>query len=169
MEYVLALAAIAANLIPHFPGFSPVFGGLLFAGARLRRRDRLWFPLLGFAAVYAVQAIVFYRLPLNWGWPATVASMLPMVAAGGLLRRSHRPLRLAAASSLGATGFFLASNFSIWWMGTWYPHSLAGLGLCYLAGLPFYGNSILAGGLFGGFLFAIEGFLRRRVWAMARP
>lgn len=162
MSYGLVLAAMAAGLLPHFPGFSPVFGALLYGGARLRRRDRLWFPLLLFALVYAFQSLAIYRFTLNWGWPATVAAMIPFIAVGPLLRRGRLPFRLAAASGLGATGFFLASNFAIWWMGTWYPHTLAGLGLCYWAGLPFYGNSIVAGALFGGFLFAAEAWLRSR-------
>ncbi|MGH9520564.1 MAG: DUF6580 family putative transport protein [Terriglobales bacterium] len=168
MTYGLLLAAMAAGVIPHLPNFSPVFGAMLFGGARLRRRDALWYPLLLMAAAYAAQSLVIYHSHIGWGLVVTTAAMLPVLAAGMLLRRRWSWLRLGAASSVGATGFFLASNFAVWWGNAAFPPTWQGLGLCYLAGVPFYGNSILAGMLFGGFLFAAEAWLqRRRVAAVA--
>jgi len=43
--------------------------------------------------------------------------------------------------------FFLISNFGVWYY--WYPHSLAGLGRCYLLALPFYRNTLIGDVLFG--------------------
>lgn len=162
MTYGLLLAAMAAGVIPHLPNFSPIFGAMLYGGARLRRRDALWYPLLLMAAAYAAQSLLIYHSRLGWGLVATVAAMVPMLLAGMLLRRRWGWLRLGAASAAGATGFFLASNFAVWCASAVFPPTWQGLGLCYLAGIPFFGNSILAAMLFGGFLFAAEAWLQRR-------
>lgn len=169
MSYLLLLAAMAAGVLPHLGGVSPVFGGMLYGGARLRRRDALWLPLLLMAALYAVQALFVYHSALGWGLLWTTVAMIPMVFAGELLRARRSLRRLGAASAAGATGFFALSNFAVWASGVMYPHTLAGLGACFLAGLPFYGDSLAAAALFGGFLFAADAYLARRHAALAVP
>ena len=57
--------------------------------------------------------------------------------------------------------FFLISNFGVWIGGMMYPVSLGGLISCYIAGLPFFGwtlvgNAFYCTMLFGGFEFAIN-------------
>ncbi|MGH9486730.1 MAG: DUF6580 family putative transport protein [Terriglobales bacterium] len=162
MSYLLLLAAMAAGVLPHLPNFSPVFGAMLLGGASLRRRDTLWLPLALWAALCAVEALAVYHSHLGWGLIWTVAAMAPMAGAGELLRRKRSLLRVGLASTLGATGFFVFSNFGVWVGGAMYPPTLAGLGACYLAAVPFYGNSVLAAILFGGVLLAAEGWLMSR-------
>jgi hypothetical protein len=36
-----------------------------------------------------------------------------------------------------------------------YPHTAAGLGSCYVAGLPFYGNDLISTGIFATAFFGI--------------
>jgi hypothetical protein len=40
--------------------------------------------------------------------------------------------------------FFVVSNFTVWAEWGMYPKSLAGLGACYFAALPFFRNSIVS-------------------------
>jgi hypothetical protein len=66
-------------------------------------------------------------------------------------------LRTAATAVGSATGFYLVTNFFVWLGSGMYAMSAAGLGACYLAGLPFYtwgslpGTVFWCGVLFGGF------------------
>lgn len=53
---------------------------------------------------------------------------------------------------LGALQFFLITNFGVWAIATTYPHTLVGLVTCYIAGVPFFGNT-LAGDAFYAVLF----------------
>jgi len=46
MIYMIIALAILARFIPHIPNFSPVYGALLFGGARLKKWDSIWFPLV---------------------------------------------------------------------------------------------------------------------------
>ena len=58
---------------------------------------------------------------------------------------------LSVATLLGATQFFLVTNWAMWAFGTTYPKSLQGLLRCYKAGIPYFGNT-LAGDAFYAFL-----------------
>lgn len=54
---------------------------------------------------------------------------------------------VAFAAVWSAVIFFVISNFGVWINSTTYSQSLAGLGACYLAAIPFYKNEF-----FGNFL-----------------
>jgi hypothetical protein len=55
--------------------------------------------------------------------------------------------------------FFVVTNFAMWAAGGFYPRTVAGLRACYLAGVPFFwntlaGDALYAGVLFGGYALA---------------
>jgi uncharacterized protein DUF6580 len=91
--------------------------------------------------------------------PMVYLSFCLSVLIGRAFRNRQSFLPLAAATLLGATQFFLITNFGAWAFGNTYPESVAGLLGCYVAGIPFFGNT-LAGDflyalvLFGGFALA---------------
>ena len=45
---------------------------------------------------------------------------------------------------LGSVWFFLLTNGAVWLFGNWYPKTIAGLDSCFVAGLPFWRNSLIA-------------------------
>lgn len=63
------------------------------------------------------------------------------------------PLFLVASSLL----FFIITNFGAWLADDFYPMTLAGLGYCYLAALPFLPSQILGDLAYG---FAVFGCLQ---------
>ena len=60
------------------------------------------------------------------------------------LRKRANAGRVVGAALTSSTSFFLASNFAVWAGSLIYPHTAGGLATCYLAGLPFYRNDVLA-------------------------
>ncbi|MEM9186008.1 MAG: DUF6580 family putative transport protein [Planctomycetota bacterium] len=54
---------------------------------------------------------------------------------------------LALCGVAPATAFFVVTNFAVWAFKSNYERTLAGLGECYAAGLPFY-RAMLAGDVF---------------------
>jgi hypothetical protein len=66
-----------------------------------------------------------------------------------------------------ATSFFLLSNLAVWassasfGAAAMYPHTLSGLGVCYAAALPFYGNDLLSTGLFAAAFFGLPVLVKR--------
>ena len=79
------------------------------------------------------------------------------------------PAISGGAAVLGATQFYLLTNFAVWLGGdgATYPKTVAGLLQCYVAGLPFYRNMLLGNLLYSGLFFglyalALRGAERRK-------
>ncbi len=151
----LAIIAVAAALriAPHPWNFTPVGAMALFSGALIRdRRLAFFFPIL---ALFVGDIFVgFHRL-----MPVVYASFLVSVAIGFWLRDRRSFGRITAATLLGAIQFFLVTNFAVWAFGLSYPRNSAGLLACYVAGIPFFwntlaGDAVYATLLFGGFALA---------------
>jgi hypothetical protein len=72
---------------------------------------------------------------------------------GSELLRKVTAVRVVAGVFASATSFFLLSNFVVWASGGLYAHTTSGLGACYVAALPFYGNDLISTGLVSAVLF----------------
>jgi hypothetical protein len=137
----------------HMPGFSPVFGALLFSGARLKKRDAIWFPVVVLGICDWILITRFYHMEVRWEHSITLLGCAAMAWIGGLLRRSFSALRFGACAVAGATGFFLISNFGVWIGWGLYPHTQAGLVACYAAAVPYYRASLVSTLVGGAVLF----------------
>jgi hypothetical protein len=153
--FALTVIVLAAGLriAPHPWNFTPVGAMALFSGAFIRdRRLAFLFPLL---ALFAGDIFVgFHKL-----MPVVYASFLLSVAIGFWLRNRRSVARVGAATLFGAIQFFLITNFAVWAFGLSYPRTGAGLLSCYVAGIPFFwntlaGDALYASLLFGGFALA---------------
>ncbi len=161
---VLVLLAASLRILPHPWNLTPIGAMALFSGSVFKERWlRFTFPLL---ALFAGDAVVgFHKLML-----AVYLSFSASVAIGMWIGENRRVFRIAGGTLLGAIQFFLVTNFAVWAVFTTYPKSLAGLVACYVAGVPFFwntlaGDAIYATLLFGGYTLA-ERFLARNL-AMA--
>jgi hypothetical protein len=134
----LAIVALAAALriAPHPWNFTPVGAMALFSGAIIRdRRLAFLVPLL---ALFAGDVFIgFHKL-----MPIVYASFLVSVAIGFWLRDRRTFGRISAATLFGAVQFFLVTNFAVWAFGLSYPRNTAGLVACYVAGIPFFWNTL---------------------------
>ena len=160
MIYIGFVIAVLTRFLmnSHLPGFSPVFGALLFCGARLRTRDAIWFPVVVLAAADWILTTQVFHMEARWDQAITLIAFAAMAWIGGLLRHNLSPLRFAGCAIGGSTAYFLISNFGVWIGWGMYPHTRAGLVACYTAALPYYRTSslsALAGGavLFWGYEF----------------
>jgi hypothetical protein len=145
------LFAAIVRVLPHPWNFTPIGAMALFGGAKLGRSWKaFFFPL---AALFAGDCFVgFHKL-----MPIVYLSFCLSVLIGIAIRNRQSLKLISAATFLGALQFFLITNFAVWAIATTtYPHTLAGLVTCYIAGLPFFGNTLAGDAfyavlLFGGF------------------
>jgi len=160
---IFVLSAFTRFLMSsHAPGFSPVFGALLFSGARLKKRDAIWFPVVVLAICDWILITRFYHMEIRWEHTITLLGCAAMAWIGGLLRQSFSATRFAGCSVAGSTAFFLISNFGVWIGWGLYPHTWAGLLACYAAGVPYYRMSLLSTLVGGAVLFWGYEFLHKR-------
>ena len=177
LPYILMNCDIQTDpSVLYYPwNFSPLTAVCLFGGAFLAdRRMSFVLPLaivlISDIGIAAVSGRGDWAFPVNekWefefirlgAWGARYLSFSLAVAAGFLLR-NRKPHRFPVAAL--ATGlsyevlFFAVSNFLVWCMPTEsqrYPFTAAGLFECYVAGLPFFGKSLLGTAAFTALLFS---------------
>lgn len=160
---VLFLAALS-RLLPHAVhnvafNFTAVGAGLLFFGARRPRWQAvLAVAVMGLMDVYLTTQVYNYPFHLRgylitWAWYAAVCLL------GHQLLRKVTILRVVAGALASSTSFFLLSNFAVWAGSSLYAHTAAGLGSCYIAALPFYGNDLLSTTIFAAAFFGIPALL----------
>lgn len=158
---ILALAmvspAAALRMAPHLWNFTPIGAMALFSGAILKdRRLAFLFPLV---ALFAGDVFLgFHKLV-----PVVYTSFLVSVAIGFWLRERRSVARIGFATLLGALQFFVVTNFAVWASGMTYARSSSGFIARYVAGVPFFWNTLAGDALysvlfFGGFALAEHSF-----------
>jgi hypothetical protein len=149
---LIVLAAVL-RIAPHPWNLTPVGAMSLFSGAMFRNR---WMAfLLPLASLLAGDVFVgFHKLML-----VVYASFAISVVIGRWLAEKRSVARIGGAVFLGAVQFFFVTNFAMWAVGGFYPKTAAGLVNCFVAGVPFFWNTLAGDAvytcvLFGGFAFA---------------
>jgi hypothetical protein len=162
--YLLLVAAILSRLIPHpdWLNFTLMGGALLYFGARRNWREMIA-PVAALMATDYILTVYSYHYAFRWqSYVITWAWYAMAMALGHILLHARTTfVRVAAGVVLGPTSFFVASNYAVWAIGTMYPRTLAGLGTCYVAALPFYRNDVLSTALVAGAAFGLPVLVRR--------
>jgi hypothetical protein len=156
LAYLFLVFAVAVHLrfLPMPFSFAPVAAALLYFGARMPRKQ-MWIPVVALAAsgVYLSRSTYGYPvtadLLVTWAWYAAI------VLLGGLLAKNASVLRIGAASLTASVSFFLLSNFAVWAVWNMYPKTASGLAMCYVAGLPFFRNTVVSDLFFSAAFFGI--------------
>jgi len=163
LALALILLAAALRIAPHPWNFTPVGAMALFAGAALKdRRLAFLFPPL---ALFAGDIFMgFHKLI-----PIVYASFLINVAIGLWLRGRRTTTRVSLATLVGAIQFFLITNFAVWQFLSGYPHTATGLAACYIAGIPFFWNTLVGDALYAALLFGSFAFAERLFPAFREP
>ena len=149
----MIFAAAGMRLLPHPPNFESIGALALFAGAHFD--DKRWAFIIPLAAMVLSDAVIGFhaQMPVVYGTFALVVCM------GFFLRERRTALKITSAALAASTLFFVVTNFGVWAFDGLYPRTFEGLVVCYIAAIPFFGNT-LAGSLFytavlfGGFALA---------------
>lgn len=159
---VVAMVGGAAlvRMLPHPWNFTPIGAMALFSGATFRSR----------AVAFSVPLAALFLSDLWIGlhslmW-AVYSSFALSIVLGMWLRGRRRFVPIAGATFAGALLFFLITNWAVWLSGMTYPKTLAGLIACYVAGLPYFGNTLAGDAFYVAVLFGGLALLERRVPAL---
>ena len=159
---LMILLAALSRLLPHPPNFAPIGGMALFGAAYYTRH--LWAYLVPIAAMWlsdlilnnVVYAQYFDRFVWFYSGSLFTYGAFALIVLMGTftLRKVRVPHVLFSA--LGASViFFAVSNFGVWFSTEMYPKTLSGLGACYLAGIPFFRNTLLGDLVYSAALFGL--------------
>jgi hypothetical protein len=163
LALVLIAIAAALRVAPHPWNFTPIGAMALFSGAILKDR-RLAF-VVPLVALFAGDIFIgFHKL-----MPIVYASFLANVAIGLWLRNRRTVTRIAAATLAGAIQFFLVTNFAVWEFGLSYPRTGSGLAACYIAGIPFFWNTLAGDAAYAALFFGTFAVAERLFPAFREP
>jgi len=162
---LIGLAALS-RLLPHPPNFTAVGAMALFGAAYLSPR---W---LGFAVPFAalwmsdliINNVVYATYFDQFVWfynPSNYIGFGLVMVAGTLLLRRIRLSNLVLASFSASLIFFVVSNFAVWLSNPLYPKTGEGLVACYMAGVPFFWNTLAGDLSFSLLLFGSFAWISR--------
>ena len=167
----MILATALSRLLPHPPNFTAVGAMALFAGAHLTSRWQALMVPLG--AMLVADTVLELSLP-GWGFhtlmPVVYACVATTVWLGSaILKGRVSSFRLGTASLASASIFYLVTNLGmLTWSGPGaFPRTLDGLVATYIAGLPYFGNTLAGTALFGALLFGGFAMLEKRFPVLA--
>lgn len=141
LPVLLISLCVVLRIVPHPPNFAPVGAAAVFAGRTLKPWMAGSLVVVSmFFGDLVLSRIHGYAL-VSWVTPFVYGGFLVQALFGRLLRQKKGGALGAAV--LGALSFFAISNFGVWVAGTMYPHTLGGLGACYIAAIPFLGGTLI--------------------------
>ena len=163
---VILVAAIS-RVFPHIPNFTPIAAMALAGGVYLNDK-RLAFivPLL---ALFISDCLL--ELTTGWGFHNTMiyvyAAFALTTMIGIYIRNKARVQNIVAASLLSSVLFFAITNFGVW-AASGAQFGITGLGATYVAGIPFFGPTMVGDLFFNAILFSIFYFAQRKFPAMEK-
>ena len=145
---LLIVFAAFTRLFPHYPNFTAIGAIALFGGSTIKDKKLAFLLPLGALILSDVCLQLFTDVKGFYGkgqFFVYAAFILITWLATYIRKRNVANITFAAVW----TGliFFIISNFSVWFFGTLYPKTIAGLAASYWAAIPFY-----KGEFFGSFL-----------------
>jgi hypothetical protein len=156
MAYLVLVLSVLTRLMPHAWNFSPVYGALLFSGARMNKRESIWFPLMLLAASDFVLTDLIYRLHMGWEELIQLAAFGSISLIGWTLRTRVTIPRFTAACLAVPLAFYLISDFGVWIGFHTFPMTWSGLVGCYVAAIPYQGRITVSTALFAAIFFGVE-------------
>lgn len=143
----IVLGLVMARLLPHPDNFTPIIAAALFGGAYFSNIRLAFLIPLSAMALSDIALEVFFPLQGFHNLMIVVyACFIGFVGLGIVLRKYNVFYAPAIMAVIASTLFFIITNFAVWLISGFYPPTIEGLIACYIAALPFYGNS-LAGDL----------------------
>jgi uncharacterized protein DUF6580 len=164
LALAMVIGGVALRVIPHPWNFAPVGAIALFSGAHFeRRRFALLTPLitmfLGDTLLEVVTGHGYHSL-----MPVIYATYALIAVIGMLLRDWRRSVPAVGGAVLASSIiFYVVTNFAVWLTSPMYAKTIAGLATCYIAAIPYFGNTLASDALFTALLFGIFAVAERAI------
>lgn len=146
--------------------------------------ERLWFDLgPNIELVMTASVLASIYLGRRWGIGVALLSLMisdfflgnsfimiftwsgfAVIAWGGRWLKGKNGLFGAGYGLAGALFFYFYTNFGVWLIGNWYPHTFSGLIQSYVMGLPFLRLHAVGSMVFLGSTISLINLFNLRIW-----
>ena len=151
------------RLLPHWPNVSPVAAMALFGGAYFA--DKRVAFIVPFLALFLSDLF----LGLHNSMVFVYTGFALTVVIGFALKNRVTVTNTFFAAVAASVVFFLLTNFGSWLMSGLYVKSSAGLMQAYVAGIPFFQNSLLGNLAYTAIIFGGYWVLQRSFSGLRMP
>ncbi len=168
---IISLIALGvfSRFLPHPPNATAIGAVAIFGGFALQRIGLSMIVLFAslFISDLALNNIVYasyydgFQL-LTPGFIYMYLGFAISIFAGRWVKTNYTYARIAGASIVSVTAFFLLSNFGAWLANPMYPQNISGLIASYVAGLPFALNQFTFTALYAVVLFGAYGVFTKK-------
>jgi len=152
------------RILPHLPNVSPVAAMALFGGAYAYFTDKRLAFIVPFLALLLSDLVIGLHNTMVFVY----AGVALTVFIGMKIQSNIKPVTVAISAVGASVLFFLLTNFGTWAVGGLYPISMNGLMQAYVAGIPFFQNSLLGNLVFAAAMFGGFSLLQNRFFAVQR-
>ncbi|HEY8181417.1 MAG TPA: DUF6580 family putative transport protein [Thermoanaerobaculia bacterium] len=157
LALTLVVVGVVLRVMPHPWNFAPIGAIALFGGARFDRRYfAIGIPLL---TMFVGDAFIGFHSLM----PVIYATYALIAVIGMFLRDRTTIPAIGGGVLLSSTVFYLTTNFAVWAMGTTYAKSAAGLVACYIAAIPYFGNTLASDAIYAAIFFGTFAVVERRL------
>lgn len=147
------------RLLPHLPNVSPVAAMALFGGAYFA--DKRMAFIVPFLALLLSDLILGFHNTMLFVYAGFALTVFIGIKIQNSVTLSHVAVSAVGASVL----FFLLTNFGAWATSGLYPISMSGLMQAYVAGIPFFQNSLLGNLVFTALIFGGYALVQHKFFA----
>jgi len=170
LALALVIGGVALRVVPHPWNFAPIGAIALFAGARFER----WSVALLTPLITMFAGDTLLEIFTGHGYHSlmpVIYATYALIALLGMTLRDRRTSFFAIGGCVlaSATIFYLVTNFAIWLTSPLYAKTGAGLIACYVAAIPFFGNTLASDALFSALLFGLFALAERAIPIFAEP
>lgn len=136
IAFIIITIGIITRFLPHVPNFVPITAIALFAGRYLPKKIAIIAPLL-------IMLVTDYFIGFHEVMIFVYGGILLAAILGVTLKKKPSWGKIFGATLASSIAFFIITNFGVWIMNSWYPHTFAGLAQCFVMAIPFFRNSLL--------------------------
>jgi hypothetical protein len=168
---ILLAFAVLSRILPHPPNFTAIGAIALFGAAQLQSNWKA--ILIPFAALFIsdlfINNVVYANYYDHFTWqisPFVYLAFALILALGFFVLRGRTNTAAIVGSSLAASViFYLFTNAMSWQIDPMYTKDFSGLIASYIAGIPFFFNTVAGdlfycGVLFGSYVWIKERYLQ---------
>ena len=154
---LMTILLIVSRLITDIPNFTPTIALVIFTGYFIKNR---YIVLL---IILISQGISDFYIGLHDSMLFIYFSFLLIAFISPLVIKKLNLSSVITASLIGPVIFFIISNFGVWYSMNIYSNDMRGLIECYLAGVPFFDETLISTLLFSITIYVINKILLKNL------
>ena len=149
MPIILFILLVLSRMITDIPNFTATIALVMFAGYLIQNR------LLSILVILISQIVSDLYLGIYSSMIFVYAAYISIALLSPIMMKKMNTKSIVLSSVISPSIFFIISNFGVWLTGSIYTFNLPGLLACYIAGVPFFDESLISTVLFALTIFSI--------------